>query len=298
MSYDVYFVRRHPPQDFEHVPENEHPLKESSDLRSRLVADMNAPEVFEGSDGTWELTDPVTTAQVNYAPDGVGMGVSYDSATSDEFDSRIEHLMRLAKIIEDETGLTAWDPQAEKVFGDVTLDDSRQSLGQFETGGDKVEHATATEQTDAEKVPAVDSADEDPAQDSKDASDSDEGGSGMLREVGVLLLIALVLYCITQNFIARPYLIPSESMEPTLHGCRGCTGDRIMVDKVVGGLQGRRAASFRWWRERDLHRPQGELRRWRRAHLPGALAQYRPHRDLDPRCGPSRQAVLPARVAR
>lgn len=227
MSYDVYFVRRHPPQDFEGVPENEHPLKESSDLRSRLVADMNTPEVFEGSDGTWELTDPVTTAQVNYAPDGVGMGVSYDSATSDEFDSRIEHLMRLAKIIEDETGLTAWDPQVEKVFGDVTLDDSRQSLGQFETGGDKVEHA-ATEQ-----VPAVDSADEDPAQDSKDTSDSDEGGSGMLREVGVLLLIALVLYCITQNFIARPYLIPSESMEPTLHGCRGCTGDRIMVDKVV-----------------------------------------------------------------
>ncbi|MGC7365731.1 signal peptidase I [Mycobacteroides abscessus subsp. abscessus] len=227
MSYDVYFVRQHPPQDFEHVPENEHPLKKSSDLRSRLVADMNAPEVFEGSDGTWELTDSVTTAQVNYAPDGVGMGVSYGSATSDEFDSRIEHLMRLAKIIEDETGLTAWDPQAEKVFGDVTLDDSRQSLGQFETVGDNVEHDAA------EKVSAVDSADEDPAQDSKDASDSDEGGSGMLREVGVLLLIALVLYCITQNFIARPYLIPSESMEPTLHGCRGCTGDRIMVDKVV-----------------------------------------------------------------
>ncbi|ESV56023.1 hypothetical protein L830_1845 [Mycobacteroides abscessus MAB_082312_2258] len=43
MSYDVYFVRRHPPQDFEGVPENEHPLKESSDLRSRLVADMNTP---------------------------------------------------------------------------------------------------------------------------------------------------------------------------------------------------------------------------------------------------------------
>ncbi len=35
------------------------------------------------------------------------------------------------------------------------------------------------------------------------------------------------------TFIARPYLIPSESMEPTLHGCNGCVGDRIMVDKLT-----------------------------------------------------------------
>ena len=35
------------------------------------------------------------------------------------------------------------------------------------------------------------------------------------------------------TFVARPYLIPSESMEPTLHGCNGCVGDRIMVDKVT-----------------------------------------------------------------
>ena len=35
------------------------------------------------------------------------------------------------------------------------------------------------------------------------------------------------------TFVARPYLIPSESMEPTLHGCTGCVGDRIMVDKLT-----------------------------------------------------------------
>lgn len=28
------------------------------------------------------------------------------------------------------------------------------------------------------------------------------------------------------------FLIPSESMEPTLHGCAGCTGDRIVVEKI------------------------------------------------------------------
>lgn len=217
MSYDVYFVRQHPPENFEDVSENEHPLKESPDLRSRLIAEMNTPEVLEGSDGKWELTDSLTTVQVNYAPDGVGIGVSYGGATSDEFDTRVEHLKRLAKIIEEETGLTAWDPQADAVFADVTLDQSRRSFGEFESVRDDVEAEQA----------------ESPAEDSKDESNAEDSGSGMLREVGVLLLIALVLYCITQNFIARPYLIPSESMEPTLHGCRGCTGDRIMVDKVV-----------------------------------------------------------------
>ncbi|MGQ9409251.1 signal peptidase I [Mycolicibacterium gilvum] len=55
---------------------------------------------------------------------------------------------------------------------------------------------------------------------------------GALREAAILISIALVLYYLTLTFIARPYLIPSESMEPTLHGCNGCVGDRIMVDKM------------------------------------------------------------------
>jgi signal peptidase I len=56
---------------------------------------------------------------------------------------------------------------------------------------------------------------------------------GAVREGAILLVIALVLYYVMLTFIARPYLIPSESMEPTLHGCAGCVGDRIMVDKVT-----------------------------------------------------------------
>ena len=54
-----------------------------------------------------------------------------------------------------------------------------------------------------------------------------------LRETVLLAVIALVLYYVMLTFVARPYLIPSESMEPTLHGCSGCVGDRIMVDKVT-----------------------------------------------------------------
>ena len=48
-----------------------------------------------------------------------------------------------------------------------------------------------------------------------------------LRETVVLAAIALVLYYVMLTFVARPYLIPSESMEPTLHGCSGCVGDQI-----------------------------------------------------------------------
>ncbi|MGD1173543.1 signal peptidase I [Mycobacterium seoulense] len=53
-----------------------------------------------------------------------------------------------------------------------------------------------------------------------------------LREFALLAVIAVALYYVMLTFVARPYLIPSESMEPTLHGCAGCVGDRIMVDKV------------------------------------------------------------------
>lgn len=54
-----------------------------------------------------------------------------------------------------------------------------------------------------------------------------------LREFTTLTIIALVLYYVMLTFVARPYLIPSESMEPTLHGCPTCVGDRIMVDKLT-----------------------------------------------------------------
>jgi signal peptidase I len=53
-----------------------------------------------------------------------------------------------------------------------------------------------------------------------------------MRETVLLAAIAVLLYYVMLTFVARPYLIPSESMEPTLHGCSGCVGDRIMVDKI------------------------------------------------------------------
>ena len=48
----------------------------------------------------------------------------------------------------------------------------------------------------------------------------------LLRELPVLLLIAFVLALIVKTFFVQAFFIPSGSMEQTLHGCTGCTGDR------------------------------------------------------------------------
>lgn len=51
-------------------------------------------------------------------------------------------------------------------------------------------------------------------------------------EVPVVIVLTLLIIFVFQTFVGRMYLIPSQSMEPTLHGCEGCTGDRIFVDKL------------------------------------------------------------------
>ncbi|TFV58786.1 signal peptidase I [Geodermatophilus sp. DF01-2] len=54
----------------------------------------------------------------------------------------------------------------------------------------------------------------------------------LLRELPVLLLIAFVLALLVKTFLVQAFFIPSGSMEQTLHGCPGCTGDRVLVNKV------------------------------------------------------------------
>ncbi len=73
----------------------------------------------------------------------------------------------------------------------------------------------------------------DEADEPAEAADKSKRRRGALREGVILVVIAVGLYYLMLTFIARPYLIPSESMEPTLHGCNGCVGDRIMVDKLT-----------------------------------------------------------------
>src|SRR5438270_1377412 len=54
-----------------------------------------------------------------------------------------------------------------------------------------------------------------------------------VRELPVLILIAFVLALFMKTFLVQAFYIPSQSMEPTLYGCEGCNGDRVLVNKLA-----------------------------------------------------------------
>jgi len=107
----------------------------------------------------------------------------------------------------------------EQRGGEHRADYSDAVTGSTEPDGSPAERALETDQSDTVGKPAL--------------TDEPPKKRGAVREGAILIAIALVLYYVMLTFVARPYLIPSESMEPTLHGCTGCVGDRIMVDKVT-----------------------------------------------------------------
>ncbi|MGB3698917.1 MAG: S26 family signal peptidase, partial [Gordonia sp. (in: high G+C Gram-positive bacteria)] len=59
------------------------------------------------------------------------------------------------------------------------------------------------------------------------------GAGRWLRELAIIVAIVLALMFVFTQFLFRQYVVPSESMEPTLHGCYGCTNDRIVIDKLA-----------------------------------------------------------------
>jgi signal peptidase I len=79
-------------------------------------------------------------------------------------------------------------------------------------------------------VPAVNEATGRGARRSRREKSAKKGS--LLRELPVLLLIAFVLALVVKTFFVQAFFIPSGSMERTLHGCTGCTGDRVLVNKV------------------------------------------------------------------
>ncbi|HEY2271851.1 MAG TPA: signal peptidase I [Jatrophihabitantaceae bacterium] len=52
-------------------------------------------------------------------------------------------------------------------------------------------------------------------------------------EMPALIALAILIAILVKTFLVQPFYIPSESMEKTLHGCPGCSGDRILVSKIV-----------------------------------------------------------------
>lgn len=78
----------------------------------------------------------------------------------------------------------------------------------------------------------------------KDRKQRKKSGGSFWRELPVLVIVALVLAMLIKAFLVQAFFIPSGSMEKTLHGCDGCSGDRVLVNKMV-------------YRFRDVHR--GEI---------------------------------------
>jgi signal peptidase I len=69
----------------------------------------------------------------------------------------------------------------------------------------------------------------------RDGVDPDGAGRSARRSRRgqALMLAALVVLALIPAFVARIYVIPSGSMETTLHGCPGCDNDRVLVDKLA-----------------------------------------------------------------
>ena len=71
--------------------------------------------------------------------------------------------------------------------------------------------------------------------------DPPDENAGRLRgwmEFPILVVIAVGLAVLIKTFLLQAFFIPSGSMETTLHGCDGCQGDRILVNKVVYDFRG------------------------------------------------------------
>lgn len=52
-------------------------------------------------------------------------------------------------------------------------------------------------------------------------------------ELPALIAVAIAVAVLIKTFLIQPFYIPSESMEKTLHGCPGCSGDRVLVNKLI-----------------------------------------------------------------
>jgi signal peptidase I len=52
-------------------------------------------------------------------------------------------------------------------------------------------------------------------------------------ELPALVALAILVAILVKSFLVQPFYIPSQSMEKTLHGCPGCSGDRILVNKLI-----------------------------------------------------------------
>jgi signal peptidase I len=80
---------------------------------------------------------------------------------------------------------------------------------------------------------AADGGAADGAEPRPDTAKAERKHGSFLRELPVLLVVAFGLALLIKTFLVQAFFIPSGSMERTLHGCTGCSGDRVLVNKLV-----------------------------------------------------------------
>jgi signal peptidase I len=54
----------------------------------------------------------------------------------------------------------------------------------------------------------------------------------LVVRTAIILAAAAAFAFGLRAWVVQPFWIPSQSMEPTLHGCPGCNPDRLLVDKL------------------------------------------------------------------
>ena len=56
---------------------------------------------------------------------------------------------------------------------------------------------------------------------------------GLLEFLLMLVIAFALVFGVVRPVIAAPVYVDSGSMEPTLHGCKGCVDDRVLINKFV-----------------------------------------------------------------
>ena len=133
-------------------------------------------------------------------------------------------------------------------------------------------HSAASED-DPDRTGEIESIPEQESAENADSGESSSSGGAhrkkkkprsFWKELPILIGVALLLTFLIQQFLARVYVIPSESMEQTLHGCAGCFGDRVLVDKLTydfGDPEPGDVVVFKGpdtWTENDFTAPRSE----------------------------------------
>jgi signal peptidase I len=103
-------------------------------------------------------------------------------------------------------------------------------------------HESAQQESAQQESAQQESAQQESAQQESPAQEPEKSPKrhrwSILRETGGILVTAVLVSLVIKTLLVQAFFIPSGSMEPTLHGCPGCLGDRVLVNKLTDQLGG------------------------------------------------------------